>query len=130
MTILRSLDYFLRIALSALILYVVIVCPLDSELSSGTCKALYLYRQCVLVPAAARFWGALYRGGGALYRASSMTLVWLQEALYATAEACESREMARWNFGCYSAGRFGPQLRSYVAPFGEYTPRDWDGSIY
>ena len=44
------LEYVCRISLSLLVLYVVIHCPLDCDLSSRACKSLFLYRKKIVYP--------------------------------------------------------------------------------
>ena len=44
------LDYIFRVAQVVLIFYVVIACPLDYDLTSNVCKALFLYRYTIVRP--------------------------------------------------------------------------------
>ena len=71
------LDYMFRVAQVVLVIYVVITCPLDCNLTSNVCKVLFLYRRTILSPVAWLCWYLVREAARMLIRISHFLLLWL-----------------------------------------------------
>ena len=81
------LDYIFHVAQVVLIFYVAITCPLDYDLTSNVCKALFLYRYTIVRPAIWIWWYLATWAGKiviGIYRRSSLWLFDRSRDIYKT----------------------------------------------
>lgn len=85
------LDYTFRVAQVVLVIYVVITCPLDHDLTSNVCRGLFLYRRTIISPMAWICWNLAIAMANMLIRISHRSLLWLYRGLWDAREEVSNR---------------------------------------
>lgn len=76
------LDYTFRVVQVVLILYVIIACPSDCDLTSNICKSLFLYRHTVVHPIVRTCFQMSHQVTKTAIREASLAAVWLCNRLW------------------------------------------------